>query len=41
MTEDQIAVLQEAFNIFDKDGSGSVTIDELGQIMKNLGTVTS
>ena len=41
MTEDQIAVLQEAFNMFDKDGNGSVTINELGQIMKNLGTVTS
>ena len=37
LTEDKIAELKEAFEIFDKDKDGYITIKELGEIMKNLG----
>lgn len=29
--------LREAFNIFDRDGSGTINADELRQVMKALG----
>merc|ERR1711937_363077 len=29
--------LREAFNVFDKDGSGTITVSELKEVMKNLG----
>ncbi len=37
LTEDKIAEFKEAFEIFDKDKDGFITIKELGEIMKNLG----
>jgi calmodulin len=37
LTEDKIAEFKEAFEIFDKDRDGFITIKELGEIMKNLG----
>jgi len=37
ISEQAIDELKEAFNIFDKDKDGNITIKELEQIMKNLG----
>jgi calmodulin len=37
LTEDKISEFREAFEIFDKDKDGYITIKELGEIMKNLG----
>jgi calmodulin len=37
LTEDKIGEFREAFEIFDKDKDGYITIKELGEIMKNLG----
>ncbi len=33
--------LQDAFRIFDKDNSGSITKDELGTVLRNLGQFPS
>ena len=33
----QVSEFKEAFTLFDKDGSGAISIDELGQVMKSLG----
>lgn len=37
LTEEKISEFREAFEIFDKDKDGYITIKELGEIMKNLG----
>lgn len=37
LTEEQIAEFKEAFQIFDKDGSGNITTKELGTVMRSLG----
>ena len=37
MTEDQIMDLQEAFSMFDEDGSGSIDADELEKVLRDLG----
>jgi len=37
LTDDQLADYREAFNLFDQDGDGKVTTQELGEVMKNLG----
>ncbi|XP_053402128.1 calmodulin-A-like isoform X1 [Mercenaria mercenaria] len=37
----QIRELREAFKLFDKDGDGSITADELGTVMRNLGQFPS
>ena len=33
----RVAELQEAFRLFDKDGNGLISFEELGHVMKNLG----
>ena len=38
LTEEQIAEYKEAFSLFDKDGSGSISQQELGVVLSNLGT---
>ena len=32
-----MAEFKEAFQLFDKDGSGAIDIDELAEVMKSLG----
>lgn len=39
--ESQIRELRQAFRLFDKDGDGSITTDELGTVMRNLGQFPS
>lgn len=41
LTEEKIQEFKEAFEIFDKDKDGYITIKELGEIMKSLGQVPS
>ena len=37
LTEEEIAEFKEAFSLFDKDGSGTITTKELGSVMTSLG----
>jgi len=37
LTEERLMEYREAFKLFDKDGNGTIDIDELGSVMKNLG----
>ncbi|GAQ86360.1 calmodulin [Klebsormidium nitens] len=37
ITRAQVREFKEAFAIFDKDGDGSITCNELGMVMKSLG----
>lgn len=37
LTEEQIAEFKEAFSLFDKDGDGCITTQELGTVMRSLG----
>ena len=37
LTEENIAEFKEAFSLFDKDGDGTITTDELGTVMRSLG----
>lgn len=37
LTEDQITEFQEAFCLFDKDGDGCITIEELATVIRSLG----
>ena len=41
LTEDQKQELEEAFNLFDQDKSGTITIDELSIVMKSIGQSSS
>ncbi|GAM37849.1 calmodulin [Talaromyces pinophilus] len=37
LTEEQIARFREAFAVFDKDGNGEITAEELKEVMRSLG----
>jgi len=37
LTEEQVAEFKEAFQIFDKNGDGSISLKELGIVMRSLG----
>jgi len=37
LTEEQIAEFKEAFLLFDKDGDGTITTNELATVMRSLG----
>ncbi|CAM6045286.1 unnamed protein product [Sphagnum compactum] len=37
LTEKQIADCKEAFSLFDKDGDGSITMKEMGTVMRSVG----
>ncbi|KAL6640476.1 hypothetical protein ACP70R_021599 [Stipagrostis hirtigluma subsp. patula] len=37
LSKEQIKEFREAFNLFDKDGDGTITTKELGTVMKSLG----
>ncbi|GFR92474.1 calmodulin [Elysia marginata] len=37
LTEESIAEFKEAFSLFDKDGDGTITTQELGVVMRSLG----
>nr|CDS31325.1 calmodulin 1 (phosphorylase kinase delta) [Hymenolepis microstoma] len=37
LTDEEVASFKAAFSLFDKDGDGSVTIEELGEVMRSLG----
>ena len=37
LSEEQIEEFKEAFSVFDKDGDGTITLDELSIVMKSLG----
>lgn len=37
LSKQQIQEAREAFKMFDKDGDGAITLDELGTVMRNLG----
>jgi len=37
LTEEQIAEFKEAFSLFDKDGDGTITMEELGTVLRSLG----
>ena len=40
LTKEQIEELQAAFQIFDKDSDGVITIQELEEVVRSLGQVT-
>ncbi|BAZ22957.1 signal transduction protein [Kalymmatonema gypsitolerans NIES-4073] len=37
LSEQEVEKLWEAFKVFDEDGSGAISAEELGQIMRSLG----
>ncbi|KAG8722786.1 calmodulin-like 3 [Ceratobasidium sp. 395] len=41
LSQEQIAECREAFSLFDKDGDGTISKDELGTIMRSLGQCPS
>ncbi|RKU47078.1 hypothetical protein DL546_009181 [Coniochaeta pulveracea] len=41
LSSEQIAQFREVFDLFDKDRTGDITADELGEVMKSLGLAPS
>ncbi|KIW98199.1 uncharacterized protein Z519_01783 [Cladophialophora bantiana CBS 173.52] len=37
MSDEEVKAYKDVFALFDKDGSGTITAHELGEIMKSLG----
>lgn len=37
LTDEQVCEFREAFNLYDKDGDGTITVLEIGCIMRSLG----
>ncbi|KIL66567.1 hypothetical protein M378DRAFT_368565 [Amanita muscaria Koide BX008] len=37
LSQDEISSFRDAFSLFDKDGDGTITINELGEVMGSLG----
>ena len=37
LTSEQIAELKEAFQLFDRDGDGTISTDELGIVLRSIG----
>jgi len=37
LTDVQVAEFKEAFNLFDRDGDGAISTDEVGTVMRSLG----
>ncbi|KAK6505818.1 hypothetical protein TWF481_007709 [Arthrobotrys musiformis] len=37
LSQEEVQTFKDAFKIFDKDGNGEISIDELGDVMKSLG----
>ena len=37
LTADEVLEIKEAFDLFDSDGSGSISVEELKQALRNLG----
>ncbi|PQQ13716.1 calmodulin-like [Prunus yedoensis var. nudiflora] len=37
LSEEQVEELKQAFDTFDKDGNGTITTDELSNVMTSLG----
>ncbi|KAL2270086.1 hypothetical protein VTJ83DRAFT_2270 [Remersonia thermophila] len=37
LSPEQVATFKEVFSVFDKDGTGDITADELGEVMRELG----
>ncbi|OWF56438.1 calmodulin-A-like [Mizuhopecten yessoensis] len=37
LSDEQITEFKEAFSLFDKDGDGTITTEELGTVMRSLG----
>ncbi|RVD84729.1 uncharacterized protein DFL_006455 [Arthrobotrys flagrans] len=37
LSKEEVQTFEDAFKMFDKDGNGEISIDELGAVMKSLG----
>jgi len=41
LSEDQLSNLRETFALFDEDGNGEISVQELGKVMRSLGLAPS
>ena len=41
LSQDQIQEFRDAFSLFDSDGSGTISVEELGEVLKSVGHRTS
>ena len=37
MSVEEVNEIREAFELFDKDGDGFITVDELGSVVRSIG----